>query len=568
MKVRLFAVVVPLAAVVAAALASAGVGARADATVRVFPSSTTIPAASDIPSAAATSVSLSTAIGEQEDAIVVVTGAQRIAVSAPAAVGPLPLHVFFGHYVSFGSTLRPDALLPWDGRIRDTEQPNQPVWLQLTVPYGTAPGTYTGSIQVSADGVATAVPVSVRVSSFELPRPGDTTGALPAAFHTSAETYVGTVAELNHLPQSEQRRRVNSTLFPFLASYRLSPSSWGFGEPSSRAGYTKATSWFRSPATTMLEQLGDADFTAMRIPISNNRTRPSNYIAGLSPYEPEQWCDYLRSVHSFWEEHGWLSSLAYLHGLDEAGAKGFKVVQRQAAVLHSCFPGGKELVTGNPSEGNKYLWDGGNDDVDIWTVLATRFYGKYTVPADTRRGISRAHYRYDLIKRARARGKQIWIYNYRGTKTPGLQATGPLSDSRMLFLWAALEGAQGVLYGENVSAYRGNPYQSVDRDGEFVLIYPGVNSPVPSARLEQIRDGIEDWEILNAIRQRSGAGAVRSILGGAGLFSATAAKVKLGCTVGCELKTSTAFAWPEYSHDASTPARIERAKRQALAALG
>ncbi len=567
MGVRLSAVLVPLAALVAAVAASAGVDARAEAAVRVFPSSTTIPAASDVPSIGASSVSLSAAIGEQEDAIVVATGAQRVAVSAPPTIGPLPLRIFFGHYVSFGSTLRPDALLPWDGRTRDAEQPNQPVWLQVTVPYGTAPGTYTGSVDVTAEGVVTSVPVSVRVSPFELPRPGDIAGAVPAAFHVSAETYVGTVADLNHLPQSEQRRRVNETLFPFLASYRLSPSSWGFGEPSSPAGYTKATSWFRSPATTMLEQLGGSEFTAMRIPISNNRTAPSNYIAGLSPYEPQQWCAYLRSVHDFWEEHGWLSSMPYLHGLDEAGANGFKVVQRQAAVLHSCFPGGKELVTGNPSEGNTYLWDGGNDDVDVWTVLATRFYGKYTVPVDTRRGISRARYRYDLIKRARSHGKQIWIYNYRGTKTPGLQATGPLSDSRMLFLWGALEGAQGMLYGENVSAYRGNPYQSVDRDGEFVLIYPGVSSPVPSARLEQIRDGIEDWEILNAVRARRGARAVRSLLGGAGLFSATAAKVKLGCTIGCDLKTSTPFAWPVYSHDASTPARIERAKRAALAAV-
>jgi hypothetical protein len=306
----------------------------------------------------------------------------------------------------------------------------------------------------------------------------------------------------------------------------------------------------------------------MSIPISNNRTSKANWIAGLDPLKPETWCDYLKAVHDFWSQHSWLQSMPYLYGLDETGAAGFKVVAKQAAQLHSCFPGGKELVTGNPSAGNAFLWDGGNDDVDIWTVLGARFYGKFTNPAQSRKHISHAHDKYSVIQQVRSRGKQIWTYNSANTKTPGFQATEPLSDSRMFFLWAALEGIQGVLYGENMTAYKGNPLDAVGNGGEFVLLYPGLGSPDPSARLEQIRDGIEDWEVLNALRARKGAGAVRALLGGQGLFSATAAKVQLGCTIGCDLKSSTPFAWPLYSHDATTPGRIEKAKAAALSQLG
>ena len=36
----------------------------------------------------------------------------------------------------------------------------------------------------------------------------------------------------------------------------------------------------------------------------------------------------------------------------------------------------------------------------------------------------------------------------------------------------------------------------------------------------------------------------------------------------CDLKGSTKFSWPVYSHDASTPARIEAAHLQALTAAG
>ena len=83
-------------------------------------------------------------------------------------------------------------------------------------------------------------------------------------------------------------------------------------------------------------------------------------------------------------------------------------------------------------------------------------------------------------------------------------------------------------------------------------IYPGRNGPIASARLEQIRDGIEDWSVFDLVRRKRGAAAVRTILANAGLFSATAQGVKLACTFGCELKSTTAYSWPQFSHDTST----------------
>jgi hypothetical protein len=556
------ALVAAVAVLVPASLASGKA-----ASVSVYPSSTSI-RATGTPAGGAKSITLDTALGEQEDAIVLVSGASQVAVAAPATIGPLPVKLFFGHYVSFDGTPVPDALLPWEGDARPTEQPNQPLWVQVTVPYGTPAGTYSGAISVVADGATSTVTVNVRVTGVSIPPPGQATGNLLTAFHVSAQTYVNTVSSLFRLALSDQRHPVNPTLYRFLASYRISPNSWGFGEPRSPSGYTSDHAWFRSPAANMQEEVGSGSFAAMAVPLSNNRTSPRNYIAGLSPLRPETWCGYLQSVRSFWDSHGWASSLPYLYGLDETDGAGFKVVARQARTLHSCFPGAKELTTGNPSSANEFLWDGGSNDVDIWAVLANRYYGKYTVPLESRKGISHEHDHLSDIDKARSRGKQIWLYNYRNTKTPSFTATEPLSDSRMVFLWAALEGITGVLYGEGTTNYQGDPYQAVAKSGEFVLLYPGLSSPVPSARLEQIRDGIEDWDIYNLLRERRGAAAVRRILGGAGLFSATAAKVEVGCTIGCDLKSATPFAWPSFSQDGSTPGRIEKAKLQALLALG
>jgi len=104
----------------------------------------------------------------------------------------------------------------------------------------------------------------------------------------------------------------------------------------------------------------------------------------------------------------------------------------------------------------------------------------------------------------------------------------------------------------------------VDDGGEGILIYPGATSPVPSARLEQIRDGIEDAEVFAVVRRRFGPAKVRQILGAHGLFSADASGVKLACVVGCDLKGVQPLAWPRWSHDATTAGRIEEARLDAL----
>ena len=79
-----------------------------------------------------------------------------------------------------------------------------------------------------------------------------------------------------------------------------------------------------------------------------------------------------------------------------------------------------------------------------------------------------------------------------------------------------------------------------------------------------LREGIEDWEILNVVRHKHGAAAVRKLL--SGLFSTTAKGAKLGCTIGCPLKTSTPYSWPTWSHDAGTPRTVAQMRAAALRA--
>jgi hypothetical protein len=546
--------------------AGSGAARSTQATVGVYPSGTTFGASSPAPGHPASSASLAMPIGGVDDATILVRGAQRVAIRSTAIDAPLHLQVFFAHYVSFSGKLVPDALLPWDGSQRSTEHTNQPLWLQVTVPYGTAAGTYTGSVEVVADGNATTVSLNVTVAPVTLPQQNQVRGSLLTAFNFSPQSYGNEVHALYGIkPQT-----VLPGLFSFLASYRLSPNNWGYGNPSfNSSGYTHNRHWWMDKAGQMVAAVGNPrQFASMWIPTSTNRATPGRYIGGVSPYRPQTWCKYLHAVRGFWQQHGWLGgSYPYLYGMDEPGPPGFKIVQRQAKVTHACFSGAHMLVTGRPSQKNRYLWNGGRDDVDVWAVLASRYYGEYVTPGQARRHDQRATENLRFINAARRRGRQIWTYTYESNahSTPGFGASEPASDPRMLVDWAAMEGITGLLYGQSTSAYFGkaNPLNVIDKaDGSFVLIYPGKDGPIPSARLEVLREGIEDWEILNVVRSKHGGAAVRRLL--SHLFSTTAKAATLGCFEGCQLTTRTNYSWPTYSHDGSTASKVAQMRAAAL----
>jgi hypothetical protein len=557
--------VVFLVVVVLALSAGAGDARSTQATVGVYPSGTTFAASSAAPAHATSSATLAMPIGGVDDATILVRGAKRVAVASPTITAPLQLRLFFAHYVSVKGTPVPDALLPWDGSPRATEHTNQPLWLQVTVPEGTAAGTYSGSVVVVADAARITVPITVTVSPVTLPRPNEVAGSLLTAVNASPQSYGAKANDLYGVTPDDSLPK----LFSFFSSYRLSPNNWGYGNPNQRSGYTSSRRWWLDKAGEMIAAAGDpGQFASMWIPVSNNRWSPSTYVGGMSPFKPQRWCNYLRSVHGFWQKHGWLSSYPYLWGMDEPGLTRYRIVEKQAKAAHGCFSRSHVIVTGRPTAENRFLWNGGTDDVDAWVVLASRYYGQYTTPSQSRRHASHATQNLRLINAARRRHAQIWAYTYDAAShsTPGFTATEPLSDPRLFVDWEALEGITGLLYGQGTTTYsKGNPLDANDREsGSYVLVYPGRGGPIASARLEVLREGIEDWEVLNVVRHKHGDAAVRRLL--AGLFSTTSGAAKLACTIGCPLKARTPYSWPTWSRDASTAQKVAQMRAAALRA--
>ena len=500
-----------MSAAVLAALAALPSATAASASVATFPSSQSIAPTGPLPRGGGRQLVYNAAVGEREGALVVVRGAKSIAVSVSTPIRrDVTVRLFFAHFVAVGGRLVPDALVPWDGSERRAEHQNQPVLVQVEVPYGARPGALAGELTVRADGRTTTLPIRIRVFAVTLPRPGTRVGNLLTSFHLSPESYLAKAARLYGFGSHEQRIAANRALFAMLGSYRVSPGSWGFAEPRGPGGYESSAKWWLDSAGNFLGQLGSTPgFSALRIPISSNRTAAHNYIARLSPYEPETWCDYLRNVPRLLVAARLVltaDAVAYLFALDEPGPARQRVVARQAAVLRRCFPEGKQLMTGNPSGANTFLWDGkGGDDVDIWAVLSRRYYGKWTSPADRRSGKSRAQRASARDRegpRAREDGLVLHVHGYsRDARLRGDRAAHEPAHADAL---ERARGRRGRAVRAGDDELRAGQSLRLDRERGGRAAVPGPSGPIPSARLEQIRDGIEDWAIFDAGAEAAG----------------------------------------------------------------
>src|ERR671915_294107 len=118
--------------------AALGLVPDGSAAVVAYPSSQSIFATGPLPPAGAKELSYNVAIGEREGALLVVTASSTISVSVAQPSG-VSVRLYFAHFVAAGGRLVPDALEPWDGIERGTEKANQPVLVQVEVPYGARP---------------------------------------------------------------------------------------------------------------------------------------------------------------------------------------------------------------------------------------------------------------------------------------------------------------------------------------------------------------------------------------------------------------------------------------------
>jgi hypothetical protein len=202
---------------------------------------------------------------------------------------------------------------------------------------------------------------------------------------------------------------------------------------------------------------------------------------------------------------------------------------------------------------NLHLRDGqGGDDLDGWVAPYFRMYGFGVTKTQRAVGIDRSREVLKRLQQVQSKGGEAWTYDLPlGTRrVPQLAIDGPPTDARFLFWPLGREGTQGwfsAVTNRWVDPYETtktrNPWDAplswvgtdaldkentgphgVVSNGWGSLYYPGyrpqlglddpLGQPVSSLRLQRMRDGVEDANLMRQYRDRFGQVALDRKLAG------------------------------------------------------
>ncbi|MDP3703347.1 MAG: DUF6067 family protein [Candidatus Omnitrophota bacterium] len=343
----------------------------------------------------------------------------------------------------------------------------QPIWLTVYAAPGTPAGEYAGLVTIRpANAQAQPVQVKVTVWDFDLP--------LMPSLKTAFDVYVNRIqsAYSQFFPEwwnrwSDKPEALARTFYDDLVRHRLAPIL--------NADVSDAK------VMTLLTQLRAQGLSAFGLgfhsgSFDNNWPTDRSQLESLAPVY-RGYAATLRTA-GLMERH-------YIYAYDEP-KPGSRQVADVARMIHIADPALKNLVVLEDVESVDPLreWFG---DIDIVCLRNVTF---------------------DPVQAQQLKqlGKEIWLYvSGPSAPYPTLVIDYPAMAYRVLPWMCWKYGLNGLLYW-SVNYWTTNPYQDPmntkwQQNGNGSLYYPGPDGPVPSIRLEVLRDGMEDYEYLHRLAE-------------------------------------------------------------------
>ena len=380
----------------------------------------------------------------------------------------------------------------------------QAVWVTAYVPPDAKPGDYSGSITIApANSHPVRFALRLRVWNYSLP--------LRGRFRHMCQFQ----------PQSAEKRRES---YAFLLKYRFSPT----------AQYSRLP----SPVAEHIQFCLDRGITT--------------FVAGNHP-GPEVNVDAVKPYYEALKKAGCLDLAVIYIGDEGTSPEKLAEYRRKALTVKRNFPGLRVMVGGSTPRAEL------NDFVDLWDPIMSMTAG---------RGSGYRFHR-QAVEQRKALGEEVlWYMAGVRPPYPSIELDPPAVSIRM-FCWVTwkygvggweLYGTQGGWRKPTNKTWPKTPWdthtwRTYNGSGQFV--YPGPDGvPLASVRLENARDGIEDYESLALLAEavemaRAGKARVKPAL-------AEAAREVLA--VRPEVVTDM---W-EWTRD---PARIEAARAEASRTL-
>lgn len=427
---------------------------------------------------------------------------------------------------TMGKGWYPDALVPWN--IGDTDVYGgydgppfavkageiQGVWLDVSVPYGTPAGTYTGAITVSADGGQTVLKLNLRVRDFDIPR----------KLHNIFFINFG-IDDLNQAGaywlKGDKLMAYEDAIYRDSRRHRFTASNMYNNETPSLTetpeGQITKCDWTRydqrydkvlSPTRNIFGPGEDA-IEIWKVPLGPG-------IRSMKcPQNDKCWEAMIAEVKKHWKEKGWGFSRAYCYLADEPDkdsadqlndlakrvkAAGEPNLRRQVAVY---------TMLGKDWDKQQWVFDLWKDNLDMWMVAGDYYNVKLM----------------EGLPKGSLKGMYQGAEPYQGNETLD-------SDGIALRTWSWIAWQYRIDYQcyysmggghHRAEAVAGNPdrfreiRKNFDCDiwdwprnrvwavSQAVFVYPGkkVGSDLPiwNIRTKQIRRGQTDFEYFWLLRQ-------------------------------------------------------------------
>jgi hypothetical protein len=371
---------------------------------------------------------------------------------------------------------------------------NLNLWVKVRVPEHAAPGAYKGLVTVWARGAKPqSVAIRMEVWPFSLP----TCPSLKQAYSLQDDP----TGNGHGLPKIYPKEKVGEMRTRFenmlLGEYRMDVNNIYRTTPPKH--------W----DAKRLRQLAEMGITG--ICLGQFPSQPQHY-PGANPdinARIAEIQEYLNVV-----EKAGVRKLCYFYGFDEVQDEpGLKRLFETTALLKNHFPDIPFLTTATAYQNCRGVLMPGAESVDWWCPIT----GSFADPQGLKN-----------TQQATASGRGIWWYicNMSPPPEPNFDLEPSPTEPRLLMgSLSAKYNVQGFLYyalnywGNNglpanleklpYVEWNPNGISWPDRyNGQGILIAAGEDGPIPTIRMEMIRDGLEDYDLYTLLRA-SGPEGVR-----------------------------------------------------------
>ncbi len=445
--------------------------------------------------------------GERVNAQILVSGEAALSqimtsVKSPAnkAGKNLPLTAQFVKFTRGHGEPRADIISnKANERLSDKAGINRSIWVSVDIPRDASTGVYKGSVSVKAHGEKTqSVPVEIRVISPTLKKPEDWTA------HIDLWQYPDAVARVHGVEVwSDEHFAIMKPLMKRLAdagqkviTASLMHEAWG---GQCYDPFPSMVEWIRKPDGTytwdytifdkwvsfMINEVGIKDqiscYTmipwSLKLRVLDQKTGFYEEVAcnPTSPDYEKLWGPFLVDFSKHLEKKGWMDIACI--GIDE---RPDHMLRAANAVMAKYGPKLKVVsATNHPSNASGLVYDI-SPQLDHSRMI--------TAP---------------LLAERKKAGLKTTFYVCTNPKRPNTFTHSPLEESEWLGMYAAVHDLDGFLRWA-YNSWNRNPFESTDfgnwPTGDCYLVYPGNLS---SLRFEKLRDGIEEFEKMQALRAKA-----------------------------------------------------------------